>query len=74
MVVNDRVHWEKIMKKIGVHNNNNNSADDDDDDDATNNITPGHKLHWFNTEVHDWDNFWLLNIRKNLNKKQTFTL
>ena len=42
------------MKKIGVHNiNNNNSADDDDDDDATNNITPGHKLHWFNTEVHD---------------------
>ena len=29
------------MKKIGVHNNNNNGADDD----ATNNITPGHKLH-----------------------------
>ena len=45
MVVNNRVHCEKIMKKIGVHNNNNNSAADDDDDDATNNITPGHKLH-----------------------------
>ena len=42
------------MKKIGVHNNNNGGGggDDDDDDDD---ITPSHKLHWFNTEVHDWD-------------------
>ena len=49
-----RVHWENIQK-IGVHNNDNNCDNDDDDDDDDDYITPGHKVHWFNTEVHDSD-------------------
>ena len=60
------------MQKIGVHNNNSNSDDDDDDDDDDNdnNITPSHKLHWFNTEAHDWDS----GYRKKFEQETNFHL